>query len=784
MTQTLVSPLLTQNPHIEMLGPVDDDHSSEWTDDERDLPLLEPIAGTRRARVDDDGDDARDRRHPSERQPPRPPAGLFGALFGFSPPGATGGNPPGGAGGDAPPELHTGEGTADPSSAENNPTPGHTRRGVPILTAGFTLTIPLFGPPPGNQTGAAPGGQAGQGVPPGMPMPGLAGMDAATREELLASFAAFFQEFQALEDGREDPERAKKLVAGLEVIPLGLVKRLERVGGAPGGHVGDSSTEGSSSGCAICWDTLLDAENDGFRAQQPSGGDALQSSSSSTDAVDGHTVTHTDGGAMDVDTSSPSASRSEPSTSVPPSPELPKIISLPCAHVFHASCLLPWFTRARQATCPTCRFNIDPENLTYTPPPRRAFTRAPAQPGNAAQNTAPGVPPEAPSTGTRAGDAAVPPADATHTTAGPRPETVQVPFGPPPPPPTGQGGVPPIGLGFNPFGMPFGQAGVPPTGTGAGFNLFAQPTGQAGVPPAGAGFNPFAPPAGQAGAPPSGPGFAPFAPIPGLPILSFPAIQIPIRPPTGQAPGDGVDVLTIGLDMFLGGALPEDRGEPRDNADGANGAANGGPDVGAAGGNGAANPNGFAQDIHALIDGFIRTTRNIIPQMMNAQGQGQGPAPAEGAPPAEGARPQPQPGQVPQAGGPQPVPPPTGARFVPMPPLRPNMFRPTRPMPPRRERKTWILPPAPGPSLREHVEQREREQGLRCSDMSCGVGPSDDEPTSDSSVSMTKQISIHPLACPRPRLPAERVAGWGGEDKTEPLVEVSCPIPTIGPRYL
>ncbi|KAI9568535.1 hypothetical protein HD554DRAFT_2022049 [Boletus coccyginus] len=115
-------------------------------------------------------------------------------------------------------------------------------------------------------------------------------------------------------------------------------------------------------------------------------------------------------------------------------------------------------------------------------------------------------------------------------------------------------------------------------------------------------------------------------------------------------------------------------------------------------------------------------------------------------------------------------------------------------MPPSRERKTWALPSAPGPSLRQRIEQREREQGLRCSDMSCGVGPCDEDPYPESSVSSMKQVCIHPLpgvddhegdghpsVCahafhPACLVSAERVAGWGGEDKTGPLVEVSCPV--------
>jgi hypothetical protein len=111
-------------------------------------------------------------------------------------------------------------------------------------------------------------------------------------------------------------------------------------------------------------------------------------------------------------------------------------------------------------------------------------------------------------------------------------------------------------------------------------------------------------------------------------------------------------------------------------------------------------------------------------------------------------------------------------------------------MPPR-QRKTWTLPHAPGPSLRQRVEQREREAGLRCSDTSCGIGPSDEDPCPELSPSSMKQVSIHPhphfeddvdaSSCahtfhPACLVSAERVAGWGGEDKTEPLIEVSCPV--------
>ena len=49
-------------------------------------------------------------------------------------------------------------------------------------------------------------------------------------------------------------------------------------------------------------------------------------------------------------------------------------------------------------------------------------------------------------------------------------------------------------------------------------------------------------------------------------------------------------------------------------------------------------------------------------------------------------------------------------------------------MPPRRERKIRTLPSAPGPSLRQRVGQKDREVGLRCCDLACGIGPSDEDP--------------------------------------------------------
>ena len=145
---------------------------------------------------------------------------------------------------------------------------------------------------------------------------------------------------------KEDPQRARLLVDGLEEVPVGLVKRLERVGGT-GGGMGEDETKGGDGGCAICWDRLLGSveENQhekGENKEEDSERVQLEASEKSNEA------------------SKHSAS---------------KIVSLPCAHVFHAECLIPWFSRPRQTTCPTCRFNIDPENLTYVSWRRRMRER-------------------------------------------------------------------------------------------------------------------------------------------------------------------------------------------------------------------------------------------------------------------------------------------------------------------------------------------------------------------------------------------------------------------------
>ena len=112
-----------------------------------------------------------------------------------------------------------------------------------------------------------------------------------------------------------------------------------------------------------------------------------------------------------------------------------------------------------------------------------------------------------------------------------------------------------------------------------------------------------------------------------------------------------------------------------------------------------------------------------------------------------------------------------------------------------RVKKAWTLPPAPGPTLRQRIERRERDAGLRCCDVSCGVGPSDEDPVvndetiafgmrqlmimsknhgSDGKTEGVCKHTFHPGCL----VSAERVA-LGGADVSiieGGDVEVSCPV--------
>ncbi|KAH9912846.1 uncharacterized protein BXZ73DRAFT_107180 [Epithele typhae] len=115
----------------------------------------------------------------------------------------------------------------------------------------------------------------------------------------------------------EDPERAKMLMAGMEVASEELVKRYEVL------RTDDGEP---ADGCAICREGLLEVSADEHKAQA-----VLQTDSELPFHVE---------------------------------PQLDCILAFPCAgkHLFHKNCLSPWLSR--KTTCPTCRFDIDPSSLT------------------------------------------------------------------------------------------------------------------------------------------------------------------------------------------------------------------------------------------------------------------------------------------------------------------------------------------------------------------------------------------------------------------------------------
>ncbi|KIK65297.1 hypothetical protein GYMLUDRAFT_345274 [Collybiopsis luxurians FD-317 M1] len=158
---------------------------------------------------------------------------------------------------------------------------------------------------------------------------------------------------------REDPERARILVEGLEDVPVGLLRRLERV-----------SPE--SSGCAICWEKLLEDDAEYLKReeeQENKKAAECAAKADGTDLIESGSTTSNDAQVAGSSTETLSSQAIKRKI-----PKYPRIVTLPCAHLFHADCLVPWFTRPNQTTCPTCRFNIDPDNLTRGAGARRAAT--------------------------------------------------------------------------------------------------------------------------------------------------------------------------------------------------------------------------------------------------------------------------------------------------------------------------------------------------------------------------------------------------------------------------
>lgn len=624
------------------------------------------------------------------------------------------------------------------------------------------------------------------------------------------------------EPEREDPQRARVLIAGLERVPSGLVKRMERVGGAPGAHVQGENGE-DVPGCAVCWDTLLDAQGEGFGVKSEGEKNTENEGVPPVEpaqGAQGAPITEGTNGNTSIDEGVPSTSN----TDVPPEPDPTDVVVLPCAHVFHAACLLPWFSRPRQTTCPTCRFNIDPESLTYRPPSRPTPAPRPTTQPTGAQGAPVPVPTPAP----------VPPPASTAAAA-----AAAVPLQNPPPPPPhlipnvtvipGLGPISATATLIRP--QPAPPTHIIPDASAALAQAEPQPQVQA-VPA------PVEPPNVAAGGPPGAPGPTPallFGGAAGVAGVGIGAQMAPWHAFFGQSlerMRQARQALETGPTQPNQGAAnqtPQPQATPaQSQAAPANppGQGQGAPPrfvdlniniVIGAGGPQIQGADGAVGNVQITASANLRNGLNQDLEMADAP-QPQAPMPTQ---------PQPQPPLQPQAQGP-PLGPLDAFRALfegraaqelqnnfaaavrrgqntadqihgrerpanqqagpipnlgpgPMPGLPPDMFNPflgrrantsARP----RERKPWTLPPAPGLTLRQRVETREREEGIRCDDPSCGLGPSDEEPTPtepmQDQVSLGCDHKFHPSCL----VTAERVSGWDGAAKEGgSAVRVPCP---------
>lgn len=525
------------------------------------------------------------------------------------------------------------------------------------------FTNPGTGQQPPDDTGNAGGPEPGRGAP-------------AWAELLRAMLGGEPPE------EKEDPERAKKLVEGLERVSEGLVKRMTRVDDIPGAH--EESTDGGTPGCAICWDSLL--------PEGPSGDIELQS-----DGITPSKSEHPSEG---------SDARPAVSDPAPDDDTSTAVICLPCSHVFHASCLIPWFSKPKHTTCPTCRFDIDPRNLTYTPP-RRPRTA----PTTTTTGTTPANNPPQP---------------------GPNPTTTSA---NPPPAPQNGGQPPPLDP------LRDGERGhaAPPVFIS---DFFPGPPQQG--PDRLPGESQNIPPDNRHEIPPQVFGFE-FGP-------QLPPIFGPPPPPGHPTHGAHPDATNVPRDHGHG---PHPEAPPfADFSHGGIGHAHlQGP--------------GIAVDFTLHVPPEQGLDAERISQAVRDQAAaflrffaGGGGGPGTGQPM----------GQTPTPG------------------VGGTNREPEAP-------REWMPPPAPGPTLRQRVETKERKAGLRCDDPSCGIGPSDEDPFpeafNDPGSSSIKRFPIlkdggEEAVCghvfhPSCLVSADRCAGWGEKDRSsqdgdEEYEVVSCPV--------
>ena len=132
--------------------------------------------------------------------------------------------------------------------------------------------------------------------------------------------------------------RMEKLLNSLEFLDESLLDRFCRVGGGGGEH---------NDECTICWEALK-VEPTGGRSWTAAGS-VLSGGSAQASTAAGNFSSTSSGTQSSSDAHSVSTNISGAA-------------ALPCLHVFHSKCLVPWFEKLA-TTCPTCRFDLDPDRL-------------------------------------------------------------------------------------------------------------------------------------------------------------------------------------------------------------------------------------------------------------------------------------------------------------------------------------------------------------------------------------------------------------------------------------
>lgn len=593
-----------------------------------------------------------------------------------------------------------------------------------------------------------------------------------------------------------DTRRGEFILKALEVVPRGLARRMNAVGGVLGAHSQPASEDQIM--CPVCWEPLL--EDGSFGTDSPS------ADSSGTGSQEG----------------SPDSESSENSQ-----PASKAILALPCRHIFHGSCLLPWLSR--QTTCPSCRFNLDPEHLTFKPPPMfplqtpipQAQHPSPTHAGHQHDDRQE----QQPVTGYGTDSERIARPDAHNLPTPTLIPAMSMIFAADPFPTDGEHsttdpsaipGLDPVNDATTPQPASGDNNSPPPNTFPPGFPLELQalltamfgdsltPVQQ--VPPSSVPANQPQPgirvaSASDSAQTSSSPSTANFAPGRSGPTsTSGPSAQPTSEPhhtsATASADSDArtqhsnapSGIMSTILGALFGGQVVQPRGsrtastvntgsDAPQNSDPApteTPRPTPGPSFAFPPFRAPFSPftNGH---VHMPPASHLHLPRPFVmpPFPLNLRPPGTEPTQPTAQPPVQPPQPpQPETQQEGEAHAPR------LGHSIPFFPFIPGAG-PSRPS----ERKQWLLPEGCGASIRQRVEEKERQLGLRCYDPSCGFGPTDESPAilgdTKERVSIRKVGTPGPLACEHTfhtgcLVSAARVAGFGPEGPADGDVEVPC----------